>query len=252
VLSLLRNGAPPLVIAHRGASAHAPENTMAAFSAAWAAGASWVEADTQPTVDAVAVVLHDDDLDRTTTGTGPVRETTARAVAGLDAGRWFGPQFAGERVPELGTLLADLTDDRSLLLEIKGAHTDDNLSALCDAVRGGRHDDRVFFESFETDELRRLTGLWTGRPFGLLAHELDADPAATALSLGAAAYNPEVGALLARPGVVAQLHAVGVAVMVWTSDDPRQWTALTDLGVDAIITNTPGELLAWQSTRGGR
>ena len=109
MLSLLRHGAPPLVIAHRGASAHAPENTMAAFSVAWAAGTSWVEADIQPTADGVPVVLHDDDLDRTTSGAGPVRETTARSVAGLDAGRWFGAQFAGERVPELGTLLAELT-----------------------------------------------------------------------------------------------------------------------------------------------
>ncbi len=196
---------------------------MAAFSAAWAAGAAWVEADTQPTVDGVPVVLHDDELDRTTDGTGPVREATARAIAGLDAGRWFGAQFAGERVPELDTLLTQLTGDRTLLLEIKGAHTDEQLGAVCDAVRGSRHDDRVFLQSFEVDELRRLAGAWTGRPFGLLVGQLDADPVATARSLGAAAYNPEVGALLARPGVVTELHKAGIAVMVWTSDEPAQW-----------------------------
>jgi len=99
--------------------------------------------------------------------------------------------------------------------------------------------------------LRRLAGLWTGRSFGLLVRQVDADPVAAARSAGAAAYNPEVGSLLARPGVVAHLHAAAVAVMVWTSDDPAQWAALTDLGVDAIITNTPGELLAYQSARGG-
>jgi len=252
VLSLLRHGAPPLVIAHRGASARAPENTMAAFAAAWAAGAYWVEADTQPTIDGVPVVLHDEDLDRTTTGTGPVRQATARAVAGLDAGSSFAAAFAGEPVPELEVLLAALTGERALLLEIKGPHTDEQLGAVCDAVRAGRHDDRVFFESFETDELGRLAGLWTGRPIGLLVRQLDADPVTAARSLGAAAYNPEVGSLLARPGVVAELHAAGVAVMVWTCDDPAQWAALTDLGVDAIITNTPGELLAWQHARGVR
>ena len=123
---------------------------------------------------------------------------------------------------------------------------------MCDAVRGSRHDDRVFLQSFEVDELRRLARAWTGRPFGLLAGQLAADPVATARSLGAAAYNPEVGALLARPGVVTELHKAGIAVMVWTSDEPAQWARLTELGVDAIITNTPGELLAWQSTRGAR
>ena len=224
---------------------------MAAFSAAWAAGAAWVEADTQPTADGIPVVLHDDDLDRTTNGSGPVREATARAVAALDAGSSFAAEFAGERVPELGTLLDELIGGRALLLEIKGRHTDDQLAAVCDAVRGSRHDDRVFFESFETDELCRLAGLWTGRSFGLLVHQLDADPVAAARSVGAAAYNPEIGALLARPGVVSDLHAAGVAVMAWTSDDPVQWAVLTDLGVDAIITNTPGELLAWQHARGG-
>ena len=153
---------------------------MAAFSAAWAAGAAWVEADTQPTADGVPVVLHDDDLDRTTNGSGPVREATARAVAALDAGSSFAAEFAGERVPELGTLLDELSGGRALLLEIKGRHTDDQLAAVCDAVRGSRHDDRVFFESFETDELCRLAGRWTGRSFGLLVHQLDADPVAAA------------------------------------------------------------------------
>jgi glycerophosphoryl diester phosphodiesterase len=223
---------------------------MAAFAAAWADGARWTEADTRPTSDGVPVMLHDDDLARTTSGHGSVRDTTAREVTSLDAGSWFSPEFAGERVPELEQVLATLTDERNLLLEIKGPHTDQQLGAMCDVVRASGRDDRVLFESFEVDVLRRLSAAWTGRPFGLLVHAMDDDPVAVALELGAAAYNPDVPALLDRPETVVALHGAGVAVMVWTSDDPAEWRALTDLGVDAIITNTPGALLSWQRTRG--
>ncbi|MFZ0661211.1 MAG: glycerophosphodiester phosphodiesterase family protein, partial [Acidobacteriaceae bacterium] len=85
----MRRRSGPLVIAHRGASANAPENTMPAFEAAWAAGCGWVEADVQPTMDNVPVLLHDQDLDRTTTGKGPVRSWSSRDVQSLDAGSWF-------------------------------------------------------------------------------------------------------------------------------------------------------------------
>ena len=72
---------------------------------------------------------------------------------------------------------------------------------------------------------------------------------AAAAQLGAVAYNPEYRAVLDRPAVVPQLRAAGIAVAVWTSDDPAEWAALTEAGVDAIITNTPAELLAWQATQ---
>ena len=84
-----RAGRHAVVIAHRGASAHHPENTAPAFVAGWDAGAQWVEADTQPTADGVPVVLHDADLDRTTSGRGPVRDQDVAAVTAVDAGAWF-------------------------------------------------------------------------------------------------------------------------------------------------------------------
>ncbi len=224
---------------------------MVAFTAAWDAGARWVEADTQPTVDGVPVLLHDDDLDRTTSGTGPVREIRALDLALLDAGAWFGPEFAGTGIPELAELLEALTDDRTVLLEIKGDHTPGQLLAVLEAVRAAGADDRVYLESFEVPALRTLHRLAPGVPFGLLAAILDEDPVEVARELGASAYNPAVGDLLSRPQIVEDLHEAGIAVMVWTSDDPSEWAAFTDLGVDAIITNTPAELLAWQAARSG-
>jgi len=174
-----------VVIAHRGASAHHPENTLPAFRAAWDAGAQWVEADTQPTADGVPVVLHDADLDRTTSGSGPVREHDVRVVHVLDAGSWFRPNApagnttsTGITVPRLSEVLGELTADRRLLLEIKGEHTADEIEAVLRACRASGRDTRVFLQSFEVAALRSVRTLEPTRPLGLLVEGFDEDPVA--------------------------------------------------------------------------
>src|SRR5580704_12278143 len=89
----------PPVIGHRGAAAQAPENTLAGFRAARALGCAWVEFDVRLTVDGVPVVCHDDKLDRTSNGRGRISKLPLAAIRMLDAGSWFGPAFAGERIP---------------------------------------------------------------------------------------------------------------------------------------------------------
>jgi glycerophosphoryl diester phosphodiesterase len=242
--SLLRTSGAPIVIAHRGASARVPENTLPAFRAAWQSGAAWVEADTQPTADNVPVILHDDALDRTTTGVGPVRARTAAEVAALEL---LG--LPGVRVPTLQSLLADLTADRAVLLEIKGEHTVEQVrTVMADADASG-HDDRVFLQSFELPVLAHIKRIEPARPVGLLVEKLDDDPVARCRELGAVAYNPDYRQVLDHPGVVRVLRQAGIAVAVWTSDDPAEWELLSAAGVDAVITNTPAELLAWQRRR---
>ena len=95
----------PRVIAHRGLSARAPENTLAAFRAAAGAGVPWVECDVQLTADGHAVLLHDETLDRTTDGTGRLADTPLAGLRGLDAGGWFDAAFAGESIPALSEAL---------------------------------------------------------------------------------------------------------------------------------------------------
>jgi len=246
---LLRRGGAPVVIAHRGASAVAPENTLAAFRAAFDAGAAWVETDVQPTADGGLVLIHDDEVDRTTDGTGQVRELATSALTGLDAGSWFGPPFAGTPVPTLNDLLAELTEGRRLLLEIKGDHTPDQVARLVAAIQAAGVDRRVLLQSFEVPVLRRLRAILPEEPIGLLVERIGDDPVGDCHDLGAVTYNPFVGAVLERPDVVGTLHAEGIATMPWTSDDPDQWAALTDLGVDGIITNDPAALLSWQRQR---
>jgi len=112
-----------LNIAHRGASAFAPENTMAAFEKAIELGADVIELDLHLTRDNEIVVIHDDTLDRTTDGSGPVHQRSLGELMRLDAGRWFGEGFAGQRIPRLAEVLDRFAGRVPLALEIKAGST---------------------------------------------------------------------------------------------------------------------------------
>lgn len=236
------------VWAHRGGSSAAPENTAASDEVARRARAEWIENDVQPTQDGVPVILHDTTVDRTTDGTGPIRSLTAAQVAGLDAGSWFAPAFAGQRVPTLAQQLDGLkTRGGNLLLEVKGAHTKESVERIVADIRSRGMSSRVFVQSFEPQHLRWMAELAPELPLGLLRSALDVDPVAISKELGLSAYNPSDGAFQTRPGIVADLHAAGVAVNVWTVDDATRWNSLEKAGVDGIITNRPAELAGWNA-----
>lgn len=238
--------AGPLAVAHRGYSSVAPENTLAAVAAAIRSGAAYVEVDVHCTADGVPVVVHDATVDRTTDGTGAVAELTAAYVTGLDAGAWYSPAYAGQRVPTLDQVL-DLVgaSGAALLLEVKGPRTRADVGRIVGAVGDRGLTGRVLLQSFDEQVLRDARELAPRLRRGLLRDELDADPVAAARAVGAVTYNPYAVPLLRRPDVVAQVNTAGIGVMVFTVDDPRRWRALADLGVDAIITNRPAALLSW-------
>lgn len=247
-------GGPVTVIAHRGASAAAPENTLVAQEIARRAGADLVENDVQPSKDGVPFVLHDPTVDRTTDGSGAIRTLTSTRLKKLDAGSWFAPHFAGARLPTLAAQLADLRTrgGGDLLLEIKGTHTKAQVAKIIKVIRAERMTGRVFVQSFDVSSLKYTYALAPELPLGLLRSTLDADPVAVSKELHLTAYNPSHGALLARRGVVADLHGAGVAVMAWTADSAATWKALDAAGVDAIITNRPAELAGWNAALGSR
>ncbi|REE96716.1 glycerophosphodiester phosphodiesterase [Thermomonospora umbrina] len=239
-------GAPVGVIAHRGASSAAPENTLVSQEVGRRAGADFIENDVQPSKDGVPFILHDKTVDRTTEGVGNIRDLTAAQLKGLDAGSWFAPHYRGAPIPTLAEQLADLrTRGGNLLLEIKGAHTRDEVARIVEVIRAERMAGRVFVQSFEVDALRHTRDLAPELPLGLLRSTLDADPVAIAKDLHLTAYNPNHTALLARPGVVADLHEAGVAVMAWTVNSASSWKSLEAIGVDSIITDKPAELAGW-------
>ncbi|MBV1852678.1 glycerophosphodiester phosphodiesterase [Catellatospora tritici] len=241
-------GSRVAVIAHRGASSAAPENTLVSQEIARRAGADWIENDVQPSSDGVPFILHDSTVDRTTNGVGAIRALTSAQLKALDAGSWFAPVYAGVRLPTLAEQLADLrARGGNLLLEIKGSHTRAEVATIVQVIRDQQMTGRVFIQSFETTALQYAYELAPEIPLGLLRSALDADPVALAAQLHLTAYNPDSAALLGRPAVVASLHAAGVAVMAWTVDSDAAWNQLDALGVDGIITNRPAELSGWNS-----
>ncbi|MFE5481571.1 glycerophosphodiester phosphodiesterase [Streptomyces sp. NPDC056527] len=241
-------GSPMTVIAHRGASSAAPENTLVSDEVARRGGARWIENDVQPSRDGVPYVLHDTTVDRTTDGTGPIRGLTARQLDRLDAGSWFAPVFTGVRVPTLAAQLDDLRlRGGNLVLEIKGPHSRDEVARIVKEVRDHGMAGRVLVQSFDPEALRHTRALAPELPLGLLRDTLDPDPVAVAAELGLSAYNPAVGQLNAHPEAVGKLHAAGVAVMAWTVDTADRWKTLDSLGTDAIITNRPAELAGWNA-----
>jgi glycerophosphoryl diester phosphodiesterase len=236
----------PYVIAHRGHSSVAPENTLAAIASASAA--DLVEIDVDTSADGVPYVLHDATLDRTTDGTGALREHASAYVDGLDAGSWFSPAFAGQRVPRL-TAAARLSAARGarLLLEVKRPQTRAAVARYVAELRGAGMLDRTVLQSFDEDTLIHARDLAPTLRLALLRRTLDADPVAVARDLGVVAYNPDWDALASRPDVVADLQASGLAVVPWTVDDPAAWATMRAAGVDGIITNRAGELARWNA-----
>lgn len=246
------------VIAHRGNSSVAPQNTLAAFEAAWRCGADVIELDLQRTADGHAVVIHDDVLDRTTNGSGPVAGHPLAAVGALDAGSWFAPVFAGHRVPSFAEVLgaANGWPGMDLLVELKGVWSAPEVARVAAAVVGAGLADRVVLQGFS---LRTVAALAEGAPDlprGLLldltagADQMAPDVAVAELIAwcrdhGVVAGNPHGELAAARPDLVAGLRDAGLGVCVWTLDEPAHWAAALAAGVTGVISNRPDRLIGW-------
>lgn len=237
----------PRVVAHRGNSAVAPENTIVALEAAARAGADLVEIDLQLTRDGVAVVIHDDDVDRTTDGTGRVDQLDGAYVTGLDAGAWFAPAYRGARVPTVAELLELVVGHPALglLAEFKGGWEPAAVRAVTDAVEHAGLCDRVIVQSFDVATVGALRDVAPDLARGLLIEEVPDDLVVLCDALAVMTCNPGGHVLLERPELVDTLHGEGVRVMPWTLNEPAHWAAAVRLGVDAIITDRPDRLRGW-------
>jgi glycerophosphoryl diester phosphodiesterase len=233
----------PKVIAHRGASAAAPENTLAAFRRAAEEGAAWIECDVKLTADGRPVVIHDDMLDRTTDGGGPVADAPLDTVGALDAGGWFGPEFRGEPVPTLEETL-DLLAELGLgaNLEIKPCPGRDRETAevIGRVVAAQGRDVPVLFSSFAREALAAARDVAPSVPRGLLVEALPDDWREEAETLDVVAIHADHATL--SPEQVATMHAAGYRVLAWTVNDDTRARALVDMGVDAVITDVPARM----------
>jgi len=232
-LTDLRRGCRPWVVAHRGFSARYPENTMLAFAAATDAGADMIELDVGLSADRVPVVIHDETLDRTTDGEGPVAARTLAELERLDAGAWFAPEFAGERIPTLEAVLARFGGRVALNVELKpdafeAGAPPDALEAQVHAlvVRFGLRES-VLLSSFDPRYRPRVPELAFG---ALFEGPLPADAPLTDV----VACHPAAEHLRAD-----DVRRVARPVLPWTVNDPDEMRRLIAWGVAGMFTDDP-------------
>ena len=241
---------PPLrgsrVIAHRGGAANAPENTLAALRESARLGVTWVEVDVALLGDGSAVLFHDDTLERCTDGRGRLSDRTVADLERLDAGRWFAPEFTGERIPTLAQGLAEATVlGLSLNLELK-VHGQEG-EALVDTVIGvfsdsGFPSNRTFVSCFDHGLIDILCRVSPALPRGLLYRALAQGWRDTAEHCGATSIIADhryVGA-----AEIAAVRSAGRNAYVYTVNDPACVEALWDAGLTGVITDRPQSFLA--------
>lgn len=231
-----------IICAHRGASGIAPENTVAAVTSALDSGAPMIEIDVQYTRDHQMVVFHDDTIERTTDGTGAISEKSLEEVQRLDAGSWFGPSFAGERVPKLLEVLELIRGRAYVNLEIKPRpDTEDarkETLELIELLRSMSMLDMCLFSSFDHRAIRFVRTLMPDLP--MLALNVPGDtrsPARVVRDSGADAFGCSLEEL--TPAVVRNCNQFGIPVGVYTVNTPEELNHVVSMGVIGLVTNNP-------------
>ncbi|PYT36972.1 MAG: glycerophosphoryl diester phosphodiesterase [Acidobacteria bacterium] len=244
----------PLRVAHRGASARAPENTLAAFREAIRLGADAIELDVQLSADGVPMVIHDDTVDRTTNGHGKVSAIASRDLRRLDAGAWFSSRFRGERIPTLEEALEGARGRSGLNIEIKeppasgrrsagaarrpaGRGPDAIARAVAQAVARTGFRDLLLVSSFSGEALLHARAAMPAVHLGFLASHSLRGVRAVHKRVRLFALHPHVR--LATPRRVRLARRLGLAVVFWTVNDVRLMRRLVALGGDGLMTDDP-------------
>ena len=245
-----------LNIAHRGASAYAPENTFAAFDRALELGVSHVELDVHFTRDGHIVVIHDDRVDRTTDGTGAVAEHLLAELRALDAGAWFGAGFAGERIRTLGEVLEHYKGRLYFHIEIKARTGVEGLATrTADMVRGYGMTDSVTITSFRKQWLEETRAYAPELPTGRLVPtgpdgQWGDSIVEQALELGLTQVCPRAD--IVTPEIVEMLHSKGFVVRCHGVRDEELMRHVVDSGADGMTINFPDKLSEYLESTGRR
>lgn len=255
----------PLIIGHRGASALAPENTLAAFRRAIDDGADGIEFDVRLARDGVPVVIHDATLERTGLVRRKVAQLTAAELGATDVGRWFhqavnaGGEFAGETVPSLQQVFELFSEHDGLLyLEMKADAGAGNelASEVVRMIRESNLGERVIVECFDLTLIQRVKEIDSMiRTAALFEPKLSRNnwffrQKLTALAKASGAGEIALHHALASRRTIEQAQQQGLSVVVWTVDSPEWVARAQDLGVSALITNNPALLLARRNSTG--
>ena len=254
--AVLRGKSPITVTAHRGFSGENPENTLAAFRAAIAAGADMIELDVHLTRDNELVVIHDDTLERTTDGKGNVADKTLAELKRLDAGFRFNSRFAGERIPTLAEVL-DVARGRILVnIELKKGkkafpYTMEELAdRTLAAVEKAGMLDQVLFSSFDPVAVDRIREKAPRLPIAVITQK----PWATPEEAGGGKLYPAINSSFKNLNEknIRLARAAGLQVHAWTVNAQADMEKVISLGVDGIITNHPDRLIELLKARTAR
>ena len=241
-----------LIIAHRGASKFAPENTLASVNAALKLNPNRIEIDVQQTKDSVIVLMHDTTLGRTTNGKGLIKEKTFLELTKLDAGSWFSEEFSKERIPTLEAIIKLIDGKCELIIEIKkgGDYYPNIEKNILNIIKKHKAESWVIIHSFDSEILERmhqlnpniaLHKLLVGKlkfvPF-IVSNQfeslnIDSQPYIKAYSLNYAFANRDI---------IKLLKSKGKEINVWNVNDAHSANELISLGVDGIITDNPNLL----------
>lgn len=236
----------PKVLAHRGASASAPENTLAAVRLAAGQGAGWVEVDVAVTADGTAVIHHDDRLERCTSGSGWLLAHRYEELSVLDAGSWFAPEFAAERIPTLEALLALAVElDIGLNLEIKplSGWEEPTAAAMIETLKKWwRERCPLLISSFSPISLRVVRERLANVPRAYNAMVVPPDWEQRLEYAGCIGIHCHGEAQL-DPGTVASVKSTGKRMLCFTVNDAAQARRLLGWGVDGVITDHPGRMI---------
>jgi len=239
----------PEIIAHRGFSARAPENTLSAMEAAIETGVESVEFDLRTAACGTPVLFHDPMLGRTTNGVGPLQRRPLAHLRALDAGSWFGPEFSGERVPTQEEALADIRGRVfRVYQDVKGYREMEDLDRMVNITLETEMAAATIFMSFDWVILNRLRRIAPEIQRAYLVEAVENLPEALDRVIvdEGSLLNLEIGMALANPEAVQEALNEGVEVMAWTVDEEAEASAAFEMGITRVTTKEVERLLAWR------
>lgn len=233
----------PVIFAHRGASSHAPENTLAAFQLAVDHGARALELDVQLTKDKEVVVFHDTHLGRTTNGSGRIKDLTLAEVKRLNAGISFSPGYQNQKVPTLAEVFDLIGRDILINIELKnlGAPLNDLPGRTASVIRACNAADRVLISSFNSVALARFHREMPGIPRGfLLETALMANLYSNLPRLTARMQSIHLPYPSLNPFLIAAFKKAGKLVFSYTLNHTKDILSAVKMGIDGFFTDDPG------------
>lgn len=230
------------IIAHRGASFLAPENTMAAFHKAIEFGADRIEFDVQLSKDKKLVVIHDYTVDRTTNGSGFVRDHTLRSLKQLDAGSWFNEEYQTEKIPTLKEIMKQCLGKINLLIEIKDPHLYPGIEKiLAQKIKSKIKGDNIIIQSFDENSIRLIKKMVPSVKTCLLisGFEFNGFNRERLKEIAKFADYISPPEPLVTSEFITISHQLGLKTFAWNVNFLNQYQRLNQLAVDGVVTNTP-------------